>query len=104
MLRLTSGRLAPWDVISSESKRNGRVEVIETVIRRMEQGMARWGIVVPSDDEEEQRTELALAFDDAEYQPDPEPPTGSNGDLGDPGRSGGLGRPGDPGRSVRLEA
>ena len=44
MLRLTHGPLAPWDVISSENKRNGRVEVIETVIRRMEEGMARWGI------------------------------------------------------------
>jgi len=73
MLRLTSGPLAPWDVISSENKRNGRVEVIETVIRRMEEGMARWGIEVPSaDDEEEERTQAALAFDDAEFQLDPE--------------------------------
>ena len=47
MLRLTNGPLAPWDVISSENKRNGRVEVIETVIRRMEEGMARWGVPVP---------------------------------------------------------
>ena len=60
MLRLTDGRFAPWDVISSENKRNGRVEVIETVIRRMEEGMARWGSPCPPDDEEEQRTELAL--------------------------------------------
>jgi len=73
MLRLTSGPLAPWDVISSENKRNGRVEVIETVIRRMEEGMARWGIEVPSsDDEEEQRTQAALAFDDAEFGADPD--------------------------------
>jgi polyphosphate kinase 2 (PPK2 family) len=73
MLRLTSGRLAPWDVISAENKRNGRVEVIETVIRRMEEGMARWEVEVPSaDDEEEERTQAALAFDDAEFQPDPE--------------------------------
>ena len=37
--------------------------------------MARWGIEVPSsDDEEEQRTEAALAFDDAEFQSDgPDP-------------------------------
>ncbi len=71
MLRLTDGPLAHWDVISSENKRNGRVEVIETVIRRMEEGMARWGIEVPSsDDEEEQRTQAALAFDDAEFQSD----------------------------------
>ncbi len=47
MLRLTHGPLAPWDVISSESKRNGRVEVIETVIRHMEAGMERWGVPVP---------------------------------------------------------
>ena len=86
MLRLTSGRLAPWDVISSESKRNGRVEVIETVIRRMEEGMARWGIEVPSsDDEEEQRTQAALAFDDAEFQADPEVETGALGLGLDPG-------------------
>ena len=49
MLRLTNGPLAPWDVISSESKRNGRVEVIETVIRHMEEGMARWGVPVPDE-------------------------------------------------------
>jgi polyphosphate kinase 2 (PPK2 family) len=81
MLRLTSGRLTPWDVISSENKRNGRVEVIETVIRRMEEGMARWGIEVPSsDDEEEERTQAALAFDDAEFQADPdvESPNGAD--------------------------
>jgi len=35
--------------------------------------MARWGIEVPSaDDEEEERTQAALAFDDAEFQLDPE--------------------------------
>ena len=70
MLRLTNGPLAPWDVISSESKRNGRVEVIETVIRHMEAGMERWGVPVPHSDDEE-RTELALSFDDAEFQQDP---------------------------------
>ena len=70
MLRLTNGPLAPWDVISSESKRNGRVEVIETVIRHMEAGMERWGVPVPHSDDEE-KTELALSFDDAEFQHDP---------------------------------
>jgi polyphosphate kinase 2 (PPK2 family) len=70
MLRLTNGPLAPWDVISSENKRNGRVEVIETVIRRMEEGMARWGVPVPPHDAAEEKTELALVFDDAEFQPD----------------------------------
>ena len=78
MLRLTHGPLAPWDVISSESKRNGRVEVIETVIRHMEDGMARWGVPVPARDDE--KTELALSFDDAEFQQDPgASPNGSGG-------------------------
>jgi AMP-polyphosphate phosphotransferase len=68
MLRLTSGPLAHWDVISSENKRNGRVEVIERVIRRMEMGMERWGVIVPSSEgEEDRKTELALASDDAEF-------------------------------------
>jgi AMP-polyphosphate phosphotransferase len=79
MLRLTNGPLAPWDVISSENKRNGRVEVIETVIRRMEQGMERWGVPVPPHDAAEEKTELALVFDDAEFQQDPEGPNGSVG-------------------------
>jgi hypothetical protein len=80
MLRLTDRRLASWDVISSENKRNGRVEVIETVIRRLEAGMERWGIPVPSaDDEAQQETERALAFDDAEFQPDPAPGPGGGG-------------------------
>ncbi len=71
MLRLTCGPLAHWDVISAENKRYGRVQVIETVIRRMEQGMRRWGIQVPSHEAEDEETELALVIDDAEYQPDP---------------------------------
>jgi len=105
MLRLTDGPLAHWDVISSENKRNGRVEVIETVIRRMEEGMARWGIEVPSnDDEEEQRTQAALAFDDAEFQPDGESSeaseTKANGAIGASGANGHAaatdGRPADP--------
>ena len=89
MLRLTNGPLAPWDVVSSENKRNGRVEVIETVIRRMEEGMARWGVPVPPHDAAEEKTELALVFDDAEFQPDPDAlsngaagsGTGSDGDA-----------------------
>jgi polyphosphate kinase 2 (PPK2 family) len=71
MLRLTDGPLAQWDVISSEHKRYGRVEVIETVIRRIEAGMARLGMEVPSsDDEDEQQTELALGADEADSQAD----------------------------------
>ena len=70
MLRLTCGPLAHWDVIPAESKRYGRVEVIETVIRRMEQGMHRWGIPVPRHDAAEEETELALVYDDAEFLPE----------------------------------
>ena len=71
MLRLTCGPLAHWDVIAGENKRYGRVQVIETVIRRMEQGMRRWGIDVPSHEAADEEFELALVIDDAEYQPDP---------------------------------
>jgi len=71
MLRLTDGPLAHWDVISAENKRYGRVQVIETVIRRMEEGMERWGVPVPPRGAEEERTELALVFDDAEFGADP---------------------------------
>ncbi len=70
MLRLTCGPLADWDVVSAENKRYGRVQVIETVIGRMEQGMRRWGVPVPPYDAAEEQTELALAFDDAEFQLD----------------------------------
>ena len=92
MLRLTNGPLAPWDVISSESKRNGRVEVIETVIRHMEAGMERWGVPVPHSDDEE-KTELALSFDDAEFQhgPDGSGRIGGSGPIGGSGGSNGSG-------------
>jgi polyphosphate kinase 2 (PPK2 family) len=72
MLRLTDGPLTHWDVISAENKRYGRVEVIETVIHRMEEGMERWGVPVPPHGAEEERTELALVFDDAEFGADPD--------------------------------
>jgi hypothetical protein len=36
----------------------------------MEAGMERWGVPVPRSDDEE-KTELALSFDDAEFQQDP---------------------------------
>ena len=101
MLRLTNGPLAPWDVISSENKRNGRVEVIETVIRRMEEGMARWGIPVPPHDAAEEKTELALVFDDAEFQPEPDaPPNGSSGS----GANAGAGAGADASTSTSVSA
>jgi polyphosphate kinase 2 (PPK2 family) len=71
MLRLTDGPLAHWDVISAEDKHYGRVQVIETVIRRMEAGMERWGVPVPAHDASEEKTELALVLDDAEVPRDP---------------------------------
>ncbi len=89
MLRLTHGPLAPWDVVSSENKRNGRVEVIETVIRHMEAGMERWGVPVPRSDDEEQ-TELALSFDDADslHGLGSSASSGSNGSSGSSGAAG----------------
>jgi len=51
MFERTDHHLAPWDVISGEQKRQARVEVLETVIRRVEQGMTRFGMPVPPPDE-----------------------------------------------------
>ena len=47
----TDHGLAPWDLISAENKRFARVAVVETVIARIELGMARHGAPVPSFDE-----------------------------------------------------
>jgi AMP-polyphosphate phosphotransferase len=47
MLARTEHRAAPWDVISAEQKRYGRIAVIQTVIKRMEEGMRRWGLEPP---------------------------------------------------------
>lgn len=47
MFEKTHHRLAPWDIIASEQKRYARVAALETVIKRVEEGMARWGIPVP---------------------------------------------------------
>ncbi|MEP7113376.1 MAG: UDP-galactose-lipid carrier transferase [Ilumatobacteraceae bacterium] len=51
MFERTDHHLAPWDVISGENKRLARVQVMETAIHRVEQGMIRWGMVVPAVDE-----------------------------------------------------
>jgi polyphosphate kinase 2 (PPK2 family) len=50
MFERTDHDLAPWDVISGEQKRFARVQVLETAIRRVEEGMQRWGMAVPSAD------------------------------------------------------
>ena len=47
MFERTDHKLAPWDLISGEQKRWARVEAVETLIRRVEEGMSRWGIEVP---------------------------------------------------------
>ena len=47
MFERTSHKLAPWDIISGEQKRYARVACIETLIKRVEEGMVRWGVPVP---------------------------------------------------------
>ena len=51
MFERTDHHIAPWDLISGENKRLARVQVLETAIHRVEQGMARWGMDVPAPDE-----------------------------------------------------
>jgi polyphosphate kinase 2 (PPK2 family) len=53
MLARTDRLHAPWDVIAGESKKFARVSVIETVIRRIEEGMERFGFPVPEPLEED---------------------------------------------------
>lgn len=47
MLERTDHPLGPWDLIAAEDKRWARVEVLERVIARTEEGMRRVGIEVP---------------------------------------------------------
>jgi len=47
MLATTDHADAPWDVIGAEQKRFGRIAALQTVIRRMEDGMRRWDIEPP---------------------------------------------------------
>lgn len=48
MFERTDHELAPWDIISGEQKKWARVTVLERLIERIEQGMVRWGMQVPS--------------------------------------------------------
>jgi polyphosphate kinase 2 (PPK2 family) len=50
MFEKTSTDIAPWHVISGESKKYARVEVIRTVNEAIEAGLRRWGIEIPSID------------------------------------------------------
>ena len=51
MFERTDHHLAPWDVISGQQKRLARVQVLETAIMRIEQGITRWGMTVPAVDD-----------------------------------------------------
>ncbi len=48
MFAKTSHKLSPWDVIPAEQKRYGRIAVLETLNRRIEDGMRRFGMDVPA--------------------------------------------------------
>ena len=67
MFLRTEHKLAPWDIIGGEQKRYARIALLETVIKRTEEGMRRWGIEVPLPVEEieamlrKARTELEQA-------------------------------------------
>lgn len=60
MFERTDHPAAPWDLISGEQKRYARVAVLETIIRRVEEGMVRFGMPVPDpDDAHPERPERA---------------------------------------------
>ncbi len=48
MLARTDQAHAPWHVVAADSKRHARVEVLSTVIDRIEEGMRRWGFEPPA--------------------------------------------------------
>ncbi len=47
MVARTDQPNAPWHVVAADSKRHARVEVIRTVIERIEEGMRKWGFDPP---------------------------------------------------------
>ena len=51
MFAKTSHKLAPWDVIAAEQKRFARISVLQTLNKRIEEGMRRsgWEVTVRSD-------------------------------------------------------
>jgi polyphosphate kinase 2 (PPK2 family) len=51
IFKRTDHDLAPWDVIAAEQKRFARVQVLEALNARVEEGMRRWGVPVPDADE-----------------------------------------------------
>ena len=47
MLARTDRKEAPWSLVAAESKHYARVNVLETVVQRLEKGLADWGIDIP---------------------------------------------------------
>jgi polyphosphate kinase 2 (PPK2 family) len=48
MFARTDHSAAPWDVIAAEQKRFARIAVLETLIRRIEDAMPRYGMEIPA--------------------------------------------------------
>jgi polyphosphate kinase 2 (PPK2 family) len=47
MLARTDQPYSPWHLVEADSKRYARVKVVETVIKRIEDGMRQWGVQPP---------------------------------------------------------
>jgi AMP-polyphosphate phosphotransferase len=47
MIARTDQPNAPWDLVAADSKRYARVQVVERVIHRIEEGMREWGMDPP---------------------------------------------------------
>lgn len=50
MFKRTDHDLAPWHLVSGEQKRWARVQVLETLVRRIEAGLTTYEAVIPDDD------------------------------------------------------
>jgi len=50
MFRKTDHELAPWHLVSGEQKRWARVEVLETLIKRIEDGLSIYETPIPDED------------------------------------------------------
>ena len=50
MLKKTDHELAPWHLVSGEQKRWARVQVLETLVQRIESGLAAYEMPIPDDD------------------------------------------------------
>jgi polyphosphate kinase 2 (PPK2 family) len=48
MLGVTSARHAKWDVVAAEHKHFARAAALETIVRRIEEGMRRNGFEPPA--------------------------------------------------------